>query len=411
MGETFDAELSQDYVIHWEEEVPELVVQSSDGTVISNGGIFDVGDIEFYHQVEHSFAIMNSSTTTSMQVLSIRVENLININQVVLNVSSPITLEPEDQHTITAAYQVSEIGSYGFDIVIEHDGSNPSPHHLSVQGVGVMSNNPIQSISVNPVSPSTPYVNDLFQLNIFTEVDPPAPGVLDVKINEDVSGAIVGEDCVEIDDTGAVEIHSIFSWSESAVGDVDYQITAQYQAEGNCPLIGSPDAELSQSYQVSWREHKPILEVKRPEGVSIFAGSVDYVGEHDFYRMVEVTYVIKNKPENTFLTIDKISFENLVNLRDVKIEPSGQIVIDPGEEQTVKVSFQVLILEPYSFDLVWEHDAENESPYTFTIQGDAALNLGDYEVSERVRDFLIRVINTGIFIRYPHLVELFTRGF
>ena len=127
--------------------------------------------------------------------------------------------------------------------------------------------------------------------------------------------------------------------------------------------------------------------------------------------MVEVTYVINNEPENAFMTIDKISAENLVNLRNVKIEPSGPIVIDPGEEETVKISFQVLILEPYSFDLIWDHDAENESPYTFSIQGDTALNLGDYEVSERMQNFIIRVINTGIFLRYPHLVELFTRGF
>ena len=411
VGETFDTELSQDYVIHWEEEAPELVVQSSDGTVITNGGNYDAGDIEFYQQVEHSFMIMNASTTTSMQVVSIYVENLININQVDLTVSSPITLEPEGQHTFTAAYLVSEVGSYGFEIVIEHDGSNPSPYQLSVQGVGVMSSNPIQSISSDPVSPGTPYVNDLFQLDITTEVDPPAPGVLEIKISEDVSGAIVDEDCVEIESSEAVDIYSTFSWSDTAAGEKDYLITAQYQAEGNCPLHGSPDAELSQSYQVSWREHKPILEVKRPEGVSIFDGSVDYVGEHDFYRMVEVTYVIKNGPENSFMTIEEISAENLVNLRNVKIEPSRPIVVDPGEEQAIKVSFQVLILEPYSFDLVWEHDADNESPYTFTIQGDAALNLGDYEVSERWYNFIVKVINTGIFLRYPHLVEMFTRGF
>ena len=413
VGETFDSELSQDYVVEWYEEVPELVIQrAGDGVVVPDGGSYDVGGKEFYQQVEHSFVISNTSGTTSMQVASIIVDGLVNLNQVELDVPGPISLGPEGQHTFTVTYLVVDTGSYGFEIVIDHDGSNPSPYQFLVQGVGVMNNHPIRSISTNPESPGTPYANDLFQLDVITELDPPARGALRVKIEEDGSGATVGEDCVEIINSQPVEHHSVFSWSESSAAEMDYMITAQYKAEGNCQDSSpSTDAELTQPYQVSWREHKPILEVRRPEGVTIFDGGVDYVGEHDFYRMVEVTYVVKNGPENSFMTIDKISAENLVNLKDVKIEPTGPIVVDPGEEQAVKVSFQVLILEPYSFDLVWEHDAENESPYTYSIQGDAALNLGDYEVSERVYDFIVRFINTGIFIKYPHLVELFTRGF
>jgi hypothetical protein len=411
VDDQFDTELSQDYVIRWEEEIPELLVQSSNGSVISNGGTFDAGGVEFYHQVEHVLTLLNTSTTTGMQITSVNAVNLDKLDQVALDNYGPITLEPEGQKTITATYLVSEVGDFGFDVVLDHDGSNPSPYQFSVQGTGILTNNPIQSISTNPVSPGRIYVNDSFQLDIKTQVDLPAPGVLDLRISEEDSGIVVGEDCVEIDATQAVELHSEFSWSDSIAGEVDYLITAQYQAEGSCPFSGLADTDLSQSYQVSWREHKPILEVKRPEGVTIFDGSVDYIGEHDFYRMVEVTYVIKNEPENTFMTIEKISAENLVNLNNVNIEPSGPIVIDPGEEQAVKISFQVLILEPYSFDLVWDHDADNKSPYAFSIQGDAALNLADYEVSERMENFIIRVINTGIFLRYPHLVELFTRGF
>jgi hypothetical protein len=232
-----------------------------------------------------------------------------------------------------------------------------------------------------------------------------------VKLIEEASRIVAGEDCVEIVNTETIDINSIISWSDTTPGDLDYLITGKYQAEGSCPLSGRHDAELSEPYQVSWKEHKPLLEVKRPEGVTIFNGGVDFVGEHDFYRMVEVTYLVKNDPENAFMTIEKITAENLVNLRGVTIEPSGPIVIDPGEEQTIKVSFQVLKVEPYSFDLVWDHDASNDSPYTFSVQGDAALDLGDYTVSDRMYDFIIRFINTGIFLKYPHLVELFTRGF
>jgi hypothetical protein len=109
------------------------------------------------------------------------------------------------------------------------------------------------------------------------------------------------------------------------------------------------------------------------------------------------------------MRIDRISSENLVNLRSVTIDPAGPIEIGPGEQQTIKISFQVLVLEPYSFDLSWEHDASNPSPYRLTVQGDAKLNLGEYSVSQRMYDFIVKVINTGIFIKYPNLVLVFTR--
>jgi hypothetical protein len=411
IGESFDSELSQGYVIHWEEEIPELMVQNMSGAIIPDGGSDNAGEIEFYQLVDHSYTISNTSTTTNMQVASIYVANLVNLNEVDLEANGPITLEPGGQHTFSAKYRVKDMGSFGFDVMIDHDGANPTPYQFSVQGTGLMTNNPIQSISMDPDSPGTPYVNDLFHLEIITKLDPPAAGALEVVLIEDISGSVIGENCVEIEYDAPVDIKSIFSWSDNIPGDVDYLIAGQYQAEGNCPISGQPDAELTEMYQVSWKEHRPVLEVKRPEGVSVFENSVDYVGEHDFYRVVEVTYVIKNAPENTFMTIEKIIPEKLINLRDVKVEPSGQIVVDPGEEQIVKVSFQVLKLEPYSFDLKWEHDASNNSPYSFTIQGDAALNLEGYKVSERMHKFIIRVINTGIFLRYPHLIELFTRRF
>jgi len=117
--------------------------------------------------------------------------------------------------------------------------------------------------------------------------------------------------------------------------------------------------------------------VKRPEGVSIFDGTVDYIGEHDFFRFVEVTYLIENNTAATIMEIENITAENLVNLRNVTVEPAAPFEIGPGERKTIVVSFQVLALEPYSFDLLWEHNASNPSPYQFEILGDANLNLGD----------------------------------
>jgi hypothetical protein len=191
---------------------------------------------------------------------------------------------------------------------------------------------------------------------------------------------------------------------------VEYSIRIRYQAQGNCPLEGSHDDELTEPYWVSWLENRPTLEVKRPEGVTIFDGSVDYVGEHDFFRIVEVMYVIENESTTSPMTIERIHAENLVNLRSVNVEPAGPIEIGPGETRTIKITFQVLVVEPYSFDLLWEHDASNQSLYQFVILGDANLNLYGYPVEPWMYDFITNLINSGIFLKYPYLVLVFTRN-
>ncbi len=409
--DSFDSDLSQNYIVNWEIESPRLEFKTQVGTEIPSGSSHEVGENEFYQQIEHHYIISNSSTTTGMQINAFSVENLINLNQVTLSTNGPITVDPDSQYAFSVIYQVTETEPYSFDLVLNHDATNSSPYLVKVQGVGVLTENPVQAITMDPAAPGNAFISEQFHLNVSTQVDPPTSGILEVSLMDLESNSMIDQHCTTTLG-GEVSNHEFeISWAESVPEEKEYMIQSRYQADGNCPLVGDHDAELSEIYLISWMEHQPVLEVKRPEGVTIFDGSVDYVGEHDFYRVVEVTYVIENGPDNAPMTIEEIFPENMVNLKSVTVDPSGPIVVGPGESQTIMVSFQVLMLEPYSFDLVLVHYASNGSPYKFTVQGDANLNLGDYEIKPRWYDFIVRVINSGIFLRYPHLVLWFTRGF
>ncbi len=154
---------------------------------------------------------------------------------------------------------------------------------------------------------------------------------------------------------------------------------------------------------MSWKTHQPELVVNRPEGVTIFDGAVDYIGRHDFFRFVEVTYKIDNHNSAGPLVIDSIVPENLINLREVIIEPAGIITIQPGGSQLIKISFQVLTLEPYSFDLIWNHNGANADPYVTGMMGDSVLNLGDTPVESWLYRFIESLIRTGFFLKLPVL--------
>ena len=174
-------------------------------------------------------------------------------------------------------------------------------------------------------------------------------------------------------------------------------------------LAGQPDAVVTESYHVKWKTYQPELIVNRPEGVTIFDGAVDYIGVHDFFRFVEVTYVIDNQNNVAPLVIENIQPENLANLREVIIEPAGVIEIQPGESQAIKITFQVLTLEPYSFDLIWYHNGSNPAPYITGIMGDSNLNLGDTPVDSWLYRFIESLIRTGFFLKLPALGALLLR--
>jgi len=401
--DSHESDNSQQYQVNWEEDIPELEVKDLGGSLVSSGDTINLGQKEFFQNFELIYTLANTSTTSSLQIDSIGVESLVNLDGVTVDHTGPVTLGPEEQQLIKVVFQVTEIGLFSFDLVTEHDANNSNPYRFSIQGTGEITENPIYGITLIPVSPGSMMTSEVFELQIQSEINPPAPGVMEIIVLEDDTSDIVGSSCISV-----LGEHSLLnvdlSWTETIPGDVMYQIQLTYHAGDSCPTANQPDAVLTENYQVSWQTHEPVLIVNRPEGVTIFDGAVDFVSEHEFFRFVEVTYVIENNNESAPLVIDSIQAINLENLREVIIDPVGVIEIGPGESQEIKINFQVLMLEPFSFDLVWSHNGSNANPYTTGIEGTSTLYLGDGVPEQswlyRFADSLIR---SGFFLKIPAL--------
>ena len=396
-----DSDLTQIYVVNWEEDIPELEVRNQSGSLVSSGDSINLGQRVFYQEYELAYTLFNTSTTSDMQVNSIGIENLENQNIVRVDPYGPISLGPEEGQLVKVAFQVKEIGSFSFDLVIDHDANNINPYRFSIQGIGELIENPIYEMTLIPVSSGVMMTSEVFELQIQSEINPPAPGVMEIIVLEDDTSDVVGSTCISV-----LGEHSLLnvdlSWTESMPGDVMYRIQLGYYAGDHCPTADQPDAVLVENYQVSWQVLKPVLVVNRPEGVTIFDGDVDFIGEHDFFRFVEVTYVIENNSASAPLVIDSIQAENLENIREVLIDPVGPIEILPGEYQKIVINFQILMLKPFSFDLVWDHNGSNADPYTTSIEGTSNLDLGDGVPDESwLFRFVEYLIKSGLFLKIP----------
>lgn len=397
-----DSDLKQTYTIVWEEEIPSLAVYKLDGNPLLAGSTDIIGDQTFYQNVALRYVIQNTSSTTALTVESLRVEYPVNAEAIQIDPAGPVVIPPSGEVAVSVNFLVAAIENFSFDVVFNHDGSNDSPYGFTVLGTGIMDDNPFRELTVTPVSPVELYIPDDMEVQVQIEIDPPAPGVVEVSLGRQGSSELMGETCFSIlGEHSFLDVDLI--WEEKIPGELDYEINVAYQAQGACPLEGQPDAVISESYHVNWKTYQPELIVNRPEGVTIFDGAVDYIGRHDFFRFVEVTYVIDNQSNAGPLIIDSIEPENLVNLREVLIEPAGVIEIQPGESQAIKISFQVLTLEPYSFDLIWYHNGSNPAPYLTGIMGDSNLNLGDTPVDSWLYRFVESLIRTGFFLKLPIL--------
>jgi hypothetical protein len=403
IDDSHEGDLTQTYLVNWEEDVPELEIYDGNGLQKPTGSMVDVGQQEYYQEVVLDFSIYNNSTTSSMQVNGIRVENLINLSDAVVNPSGAIILAPGETRDLSVSFLVSEFGDFSFDLAAAHDAGNTNPYRITITGSGEMTQDPFYSLVMDPTSPGSSMVMEMHDLQVQAEINPPAPGVIEIALLNQTTREIIGDTCLPV-----LGDHSLLnvdlSWAESAPGDVMYDIQARYQANGACPLEGDVHAELSESYQVSWLVDDPVLVVNRPEGVTIFDGAVDYVGEHEFFRFVEVTYVIENDADAAPLIIDDIEPQNLTNLREVLFEPALPIIVGPGEAVEVKINFQILMLEPFSFDLVWDHTGANASPYQMSIEGTSILNLGEGVPEQSwLHGFIESLIQSGFFLKLPPL--------
>ncbi len=401
--DSHESDLTQKYVVSWQEDKPELDVRDAEGSLVSSGDTIDVGQLGYFQLVELAYTLANTSTTSSLEVSGIGFENLVNLAGVDVTPAGSINLGPGEEQQVEVVFQVTEFGNFFFDLVAEHDAENSNPYRFSIQGSGSLVENPIYEMTLIPVSPASLFVSEIFELEIQAEINPPAPGVMEVVVYEKDTNDIVGSTCLPV-----LAQHSLLnvdlSWTESKSGDVMYGIQLGYHAGSLCPTENDPDAVLEENYQISWLIHQPVLIVNRPEGVTIFDGTTDFVGEHEFFRFVEVTYVIENKDQAAPLVINNIQVENMENLREVLIDPALPIELAPGESREIKINFQILMLEPFSFDLVWDHNGSNANPYTTGIEGTSKLNLGDGVPEQSwLYKFVESLIRSGFFLKLPPL--------
>lgn len=409
LGDAYDEQRTRDYRVTWQEIAPVLEIQGQNGVVLSSGDSDQVRDTTFGKMQKLVYVIRNTSPTTSMQVQKVGATNPVNLSQLDVAPAGPLTIPPGGEKTITISYQAENPGSYSFDLKLKHDASNPTPYQVSVQGNSVLVENPIQSLTPSLVSPGFAWVGERFTLQVEVVVDAPADSALLVSLIEKESGAVRTGQCMVIEGkgraTGTVEL----PWTETSPGEKEYAIQARYQVRGECPLGEGQDATLTENIKINWQEEIPVLKVQRPEGVDIVNGTVDYIGIHDWFNFVEITYVLENESRTTSLRVEDIHAQNLFNLKRVKVNPSGPFTLGPREEKTVKITFLVLTVDPYAFDLVFDHNAPDAGPYEFAIHGEA--NLNRYTTDSKMQTYIKSLIEKGFFLRIPDFILHILEGY
>ena len=368
-----DLDLSRSYLVTWEEDPPVLGLEKQDGTPLSSGSVVDLGEIPFYETVELAYVVRNTSTTSALNVSGVSAENLEDLSDVQISPAGSFEVGAGAEQTVQVSFLVENTGAFSFDLELSHDATNASPYTLSIQGSGVMEAAPIQSLTPLPAAPESLLIGDSFPLSVEVGLDIPAAGALQVRVLENSSGEIRDQVCQAVaDELQATKTYSL-SWTESAPGEVEYTVQARYQAGSGCPLEGAPDHKRAASYTIPWEEETPVLVLQRPAGTSLPTGHVDEIGEYEFYQTLELDYLVRNPSRTSSLEISEIAAENLSGLSKVEISPSGPLTLGPEEEMQISVSFRVENTGPFSFDLAFEHDGGNASPYGITVQGSGVM--------------------------------------
>ncbi len=401
LGSDVDAERVQEYTLSWVEIQPSLDLEDLNGASIPTGGNLSLGQSGLGQPVELSLLIQNPSPTTALEVSGVQLENHENIGEFEIVPAGPLTVEPEGTRQFNLVFQTIRPGNYTFDLKLIHNGENPSPYAAGVNGNAVLVSNPIQAVYLTPDQPGTSFTGDTYSLKAEVLITPPVDGTLGVQVVEPLSGDVKHEGCLAVSGGLGLSNQFDFNWTESGPGLKAYQVQAFFRAAGSCPLSGEPDAELSVEHQVTWEQDLPVLEIKRPEGVTIAEGSQDYVGSHPWFEFVEVTYLLENKSQTAVLDVDSITADNLDQLRRVNIDQTGPFQLGPGEEKTIKMVFLLLTEEPFSFDLLVETDGTADQVYEVTVAGDTYLDLESQIQNQWLQDWITRLLQDGFFLRLP----------
>jgi hypothetical protein len=411
LGAGADADRSQTYTVTWKEILPTLLITDQGGADIKAGAVDRQGETGIGKTITRTYLLKNQSPTNSLRIDAVELAEELNITEDSVSPEGPITLGPGEGRAVTVTYRARDLGAYSLELQVQHMGENASPYSVSLSGTAVLESNPIQSITVEPVSADPGYLGEAYQLEAEVFVDAPVPGVLEVGVVELESGEVRHEGCAPIQQAGGILNNFIFRWTEASRGSADYRVRARFRVGGECPLGSTSDAEASEPFTVDWQEPPSRLRVSRPHEISVEDGYVHEIGTHEFFWFVEVSYQLENISSSRSLQVEAITAENLTNLRRVRIEPAGPFELGPGESQTVKALFLVLTLEPYSFDLVVDHDGSYDGSFRVQVQGDGLLYLGENEPDPRVVSAVHRLIERRFFFKLPDYVYNMMEGF
>ncbi len=362
------------YQVNWQEELPELEIHNSAGGLIPAGAIVNLGQYEYFQAIDLEYLIRNISSTSSLNITSIGIENLTNINTVEVEPSAGFVLEKVTDHDLDISFLVGNTGGFSFDLAIKHQGANSSPYRITFQGEGIMTDNPVQYVIPNPTSPGSSLIGKPFALAVEVGLAAPDQGALQLSLIDSKTGSEVDRVCQLLVDRLDQPRSFDLEINQGAPGSREYDLVTKYRVKGSCPIVGKQDSDLTQTYIVNWEEEIPSLEVKSQGGTMLPAGGIDVIGNQAFYEKVVLNYLIQNTSSTTSLSVASLRIENPVNVESLLIDPVGPVVIPPNGEIPVSVSFLVAEIKNFSFDVLFTHNGSNISPYVFSVMGTGVMN-------------------------------------
>ena len=181
--------------------------------------------------------------------------------------------------------------------------------------------------------------------------------------------------------TGSL-VSGVASLCTSALTVGSHTITARY--EGSPTYGGSTGTD---SHGVSLE--LPEIDVQRP--ASIADGGSDSIGSHGV-GTVKLTYTIDNTAGVDQLNVTGTTASNYVNSTDFTVTSALPIHITAGGTGILRVSFDVTVSGPFTFDMAIANSDWDENPYDISIQGTGVNRCdvdGDGQITEGdVREIL-----------------------
>ncbi len=267
------------YEIYWMDDRPILELKDQNGDEVPTGSLVDLGDVEPFQVHELDYLVSNPSTITSLEISAVTFENLQNVANLQVEPQAPIEVGPEAEQPLTLSFEVSSSGPFSFDVLLEHNGSNPTPYSFSGEGMGLISSNPIQLVDPQPVSPGSALEGEEYNLIVNVDLDAPVAGALQVEILDQDDTPVTTPICQDVTNPG-LDSHTFdFSLTENESGLKEYQIWARYRDNGSCLIEDANGYDISQGYQIDWEEDSPVLELENSDEETILSGGNDDLGE------------------------------------------------------------------------------------------------------------------------------------